>query len=225
MAFKGPITFDGGGNDDLKSRFADAITSGLTVHGADDVRNNLRNWSGLSVFVTAFTCKRTAEAVFKKSQRHVPVDTAELYESGYISEVGGADAAAFSRATVIEENIEGTVAAYAKSLAVKASFTGPSGFFGKRVFTKYSVGYLAPHASIVHENPFGQVWRNDSPNREFNDPKMDHFLLNAYHMYAHRHSNAVKAGLKEIEIAIAATAAKQARALSSGSGMPRLVKK
>lgn len=231
MAFKGPINFEQF-EATTSQRVSDALGSGMQVYGRDDAMSNFRNWAMLSAFITTFTSKRTAQAVLKKSLRVVPVDTNELFESGKIASTEDFSAMDFPRATVIEENIEATTAAYAKTLGAKlsGSFAAPSGFFGSRVFAKYTVYYDAPHAAEVHENPYGQVWKNDSPNREFPDPKKDHFLRDAYLAYQGRYSAAMMVGLKTIEREIGNVAEKQAAALkkgalSSGTGAPRLVKR
>lgn len=227
MAFKGPIDFDDGRK--LSTDIASAFGSGLAITGVHETAGNFRDFSKLALFMTGFTSKRVALAVFKKSQRHVPYDTGELFDSGYVS-YAGYTSERTDNPTVIDENIEGTVAAYVKGLAVRGMFTGASGFFAVRQFTNYSVGYTADHAVLIHENPptasspTGMQFRQDTKS-PFRDLKTDHFLLNSYHAYKHRFSAAMLIGMKGVEDAIAAIAAKQATALSSGAGKPRLVRR
>lgn len=221
MAFKGRIDF--GASDAANSaRIADAISSGMSVTGLTETAGNFRDFSAMCLALTTFTSKRTAQAVLQKSLRHTPYRSGELYKSAYISSTESLGD--MPRPTVIDENIEGTVAAYAANLAVSGSFTAKSGFFGARSFVKYAVGYTAEKAVMLHENPMGNVWRQDT-NSPWKDLKTDHFLLHAYRAYEYRFSNAMRLGVDKITQAIAARAAAQTAVKSGAVGAPRLVKR
>lgn len=220
MAFKGPIEFPSEFGSSTSSLIADAIGSGLSVTGIEETAGNFRDFSKLALFMTGLTSKKTAEAILKKALRHTPYDTGDLFDSGFVSSAGDSPMGDFPRPTVIDENIEGTVAAYAKGLAVTASFQGKSGFYGNRTFVKYVVGFTADHAVLVHENPIGMQFRQET-NSPFDDTKMDHFLLLAYQAYEPRFSNAMRIAMKGVQDAVERVAMRQAQKL----GAPRLVKR
>lgn len=223
MAFKGKISLPGAssrkiGHSDFNSQnIADAFGAGMTVTGVSETAKAFQALLAKSLLITTFTSKRTAQAVLKKSLRHTPVDTSDLFDSGFWASTDSISGEQLNP-TVIEENIEATVAAYAAKLGgVGGEFVGASGFFGARKFVKYTVGYRDWKAAAVHENPNAMEFHQDADaKRHFPDRKTDHFLLNAYHAYKHRYSRAMLTGIQTVANAIAAHHAKS---------LPRLIKK
>lgn len=215
-----------------------AIDAGLSVDNMMEVIGDLRSWMSMAAYITAFTSNRVAHLVFNYSQRRVPYDTGELYDSGYVDTVAGAELGGkLTKLTVIEENAEGTPDFIAVNLRdIQPGFSLPSnvGVGGMRTYNKYAVGYTADHSSIVHENPYGMqfnqgaVSRSGRPVPHANHRKMDHFLLNAYHAYASRYSNAMRMGIEQLNAQFRSKSTARAMAksgLSPGKGPPRLIPK
>lgn len=204
---------------------------GLSITGIQETIQNLRDWGAMAVYVTSFTSRRVAHSVKISSQRIVPYDTGELFDSAFIDTVAGAEESGLlSKFTVegIGGNVEGTVNYSAFIPTIAPNFQLPGNVGGMRTFTKYVVGYSADHAAVVHENPFSREWNQDT-NSPYPDRKRDHFLLHAYNMHRDAYSGAMYQGIAMTLKAIDARVSVSRRpavapGLSAGTGRPRLVK-
>jgi len=194
----------------------DVVQAGLTVSGVSEVHGQFRDYKALAVYMTVFVSREVARRVLSTSLDHTPYDTGELFKSAFMSDVNGEDTL-FGKFTVIDENIEGTEASSIKMPNIDESWLMAGGFGSKRAYTKYVVGYRDDKAPIIHENPKGQVWRQET-NSPRNGVKMDHFVLYAYNKHRDLYSAAMRTGMKGIEDFVAGRTRQPL-------GKPRLIKK
>lgn len=210
-------------------------TGQLRVDGLQETADNISEWGSLTAYLVELTSKKTATSIIVYSNKIVPFDTSELQQSAFVDSVGGADAAGQLSGRTIQAgaSMEGTVN-YAMLIPEISTVFSVSQrkFGGTRQYTKYACGYTAHHAAIVHENPYNAHWNPSSKSgvtNMFGDgPKKDHFLLEAYNMHKDKFSQAMKAGIEQVNARFAARVAQRKGALpglSSGTGPPRLVKR
>lgn len=217
-----------------------AQASGLSVEGVEWTRDNLKNWLALSLYITAFTSEKIARRVLATAKKHVPYDTGDLYDSGYVSRADsvGAGGAALSERlgiTTIEENVEGVEGALITN--IQQSFSRMDYFgTGQRTFFKWVAGFTSDHAAVVHENPRGVSFQPPPTSKSgysmpTNDPKFDHFMLYAFNQHKSEYSGAMMQNLATLNAQFGARAAGQKAAeskgfgLSRGAGAPRLVRR
>jgi len=226
----------GYGNSSLIPKVSSGSRTGqLRVDGMQETINNLETWGSITAYLVSLTSRKTATSIMVYSNKIVPFDTSELQSSGFIDTVEGAEAAGqlSGRTVPTGTSLEGTVE-YANLIPeITTVFSVPQRKFGgTRQYTKYACGYTADHAAVVHENPFNAVWHTSSISgvkNPFGDgPKRDHFLLEAYNAHKDKFSQAMKAGIEQINARFAARVSQRAGALpglSAGTGRPRLIKK
>jgi hypothetical protein len=214
--------------------FMDATTAGLTVVGGADVASNFRMWAGLSVYVQGITVRRVAERIIAHSNAIMPFDTGLAQDSHFIEDEHGAQkqlnkGSLPSTASVIDEALVNSGAINIGGMEMEG-VPGTTMMRGGRTVTRYAIGYdvaKCDYVSVIHENPFGQVWRNN---------RRDHFLLEAYSYHNQDLKTAYFGALKVVEKVVGDRAAKQAKALlatasaptnalSAGGGPPRLVRR
>lgn len=218
-----------------------AQASGLSVSGIDETVDNIKNWLALSLYITAFTSEKIARRVLATAKKHVPYDTGDLYDSGYVSRadsVGGGGAPLSERLgiTTIDENVEGVAGALITNIQQSFSQVGMFGG-GQRTFFKWVAGFTSDHAAVVHENPKGVHPFQQPPTSRSglsmptNDPKFDHFMLYAFNQHKSEYSAAMMQNLAMLNATFQARATSQKTAeskafgLSRGAGAPRLVRR
>lgn len=226
-----------------------AVASGLEVRGIGETTARIRDWQALALYIVGFTSKAVAHIVLTDAKKHAPYDTGELYDSGYVKDSGGPGGV---NTTVAESlgisaidslggeggtPMEGSERYAALITNIQTSFTQRDYFgTGMRTFHRYVVGFSAPHAALIHENPRG-IKFNPGPITLTtkqrmpypNEQKKDHFLLDAFNNNRDRYSQAMMANFQRLDAAFTerqsgAYRPAPAAGLSSGAGRPRLVR-
>lgn len=227
-------------SSDIAAGYGAAITQepAVSVSGIEPTLRALWEWQEMAVYVTTFTSGQVAKGVFFESQRHVPYDTGELYDSGFVEQVeriqGSAEHSTIfgKQSPVIDESFPGVGDLNKYFPDMSSLITVPT--FGKtgpmRGYTRWMVGYDAPHAVLVHENLRNIAEWGQGKGPYPSEQKWDHFLLKAYEKHQDVFSAAMKAGIEASINAIGVKAAAMAKSapapgLAAGVGKPRLIKR
>jgi hypothetical protein len=209
--------------------------AGTDMSGVRETKWALLEWGQLAAFATNITSKALALKIIRYSQKIVPFDTGELQWSAFVDTTEAMGNSLSYSVDVAGKETEGTIEFSSVMPGFSTQMVRQGNFGGTRTYTKYVCGYTAHHAAKVHENEAGvPVFHSQSVSgvaNPFGDgPKRDHFLLEAYNAHKDQFSQAMIAGIQEVDKAFRdkyaqIQGAPAKTALSGAPGKPRLVKR